>query len=152
MHFIYNISTAGLLSLDSELCSTESSNSNLSTNYDYPITDGRTLLNSLINKRMNVLHQDNDFYHKDPFYMEKETSPIGPLTTKVSASQNVSPTFLIQQQSLYMDTAKLLISLLHGWDFDEEIDRACLANLKLCRPKLPICFGTVTKKGHILFS
>ncbi|KAL3108643.1 hypothetical protein niasHT_015565 [Heterodera trifolii] len=136
--------------------------------------NGRALLNALISRRMAAasfpLHhhphqQDNGIAadHCHPHFDGGGAFPSG----LVSAARNaaacanpratsggggaslLTPTFLVQQQSLYMDTAKLLVSLLHGWDLDEEVDRACMHNLKLCRPKLPICFGTITKKGNL---
>uniref|UniRef100_A0A183BNY2 WD_REPEATS_REGION domain-containing protein n=1 Tax=Globodera pallida TaxID=36090 RepID=A0A183BNY2_GLOPA len=152
---LFNIDSliAGLLSLDCELCATESDGNLAPANFDcLSGTDGRALLTSLITKRIATMHQGNGIYH-----LECERSEFGLLssaavpsnTIKNSSNTSLSSTFLVQQQSLYMDTAKLLISLLHGWDFDEEVDRACLNSLKLCRPKLPICFGTVTKKGNL---
>uniref|UniRef100_A0A914GXQ8 WD_REPEATS_REGION domain-containing protein n=1 Tax=Globodera rostochiensis TaxID=31243 RepID=A0A914GXQ8_GLORO len=151
---LFNIDSliAGLLSLDCELCATESDGNLASANFDcLSGTDGRALFTSLITKRIATMHQGNGIYH-----LECERGEFGLLssavpsnTIKNPSNTSLSSTFLVQQQSLYMDTAKLLISLLHGWDFDEEVDRACLNSLKLCRPKLPICFGTVTKKGNL---
>ncbi|CAD5215974.1 unnamed protein product [Bursaphelenchus okinawaensis] len=53
------------------------------------------------------------------------------------------------ETNLYMDTAKLLISVLHGWNLDENIDGICSSKLKLQRPKAPICFGTISRKGFV---
>lgn len=54
-----------------------------------------------------------------------------------------------QQQfsNLYMDTARLLISLLHAWNVDENADPVCLKTLKLLKPRLPICYGAISRKG-----
>lgn len=108
--------------------------------------DGHSMFNSLIAKKANELQsfeqQDNgiSFLHHQRDFNSMPKS-------KFSSTSPASSTMLIQQQSLYMDMAKLLISLLHAWDLDEEVDNVCLNNLKLCRPKLPICFGTISKKG-----
>uniref|UniRef100_A0A915CP67 Uncharacterized protein n=1 Tax=Ditylenchus dipsaci TaxID=166011 RepID=A0A915CP67_9BILA len=53
------------------------------------------------------------------------------------------------ETGLYMDTARLLLSLLHAWNMDENLDPICLKNLKLLKPKVPICYGTISRKGHI---
>jgi len=62
----------------------------------------------------------------------------------ISSSKN-NNILLQQQPSLYLDTAKLLISLLHAWDNDESVDDIAINSLKLSRPKIPLCFGTISK-------
>uniref|UniRef100_A0A1I7SSR8 WD repeat-containing protein 7 n=1 Tax=Bursaphelenchus xylophilus TaxID=6326 RepID=A0A1I7SSR8_BURXY len=56
------------------------------------------------------------------------------------------------ETNLYMNTAKLLVSLLHGWNLDENVDNICVNKLKLQKPKAPICFGTISKKGFVSLS
>uniref|UniRef100_A0A915MZD2 WD repeat-containing protein 7 n=1 Tax=Meloidogyne javanica TaxID=6303 RepID=A0A915MZD2_MELJA len=65
----------------------------------------------------------------------------------ISSSKN-NNILLQQQPSLYLDTAKLLISLLHAWDNDESVDDIAINSLKLSRPKIPLCFGTISK-GYV---
>lgn len=51
---------------------------------------------------------------------------------------------------LYMDTARLLMSLIYAWNLDETKDTAtAIARLRLYRPKVPLHFGTISSKGII---
>jgi hypothetical protein len=51
------------------------------------------------------------------------------------------------ESNLYVDTARLLISLLHAWNVDENLDLVCLNKLKFNRPLLPLCFGSISRRG-----
>ena len=53
------------------------------------------------------------------------------------------------ESNLYVDTARLLISLLHGWNIDEALDSVCLNKLKFNRPLVPLCFGSISRRGFI---
>jgi hypothetical protein len=49
--------------------------------------------------------------------------------------------------SLHMDVAHVLMSLLHGWTLDKDLDHVCVKKLGLLRPKAPVCFGLVSRQG-----
>ena len=51
------------------------------------------------------------------------------------------------ESNLYVDTARLLISLLHAWNLDENLDYTCRNSLKFCQPKVPLCFGSISRRG-----
>jgi WD40 repeat protein len=52
--------------------------------------------------------------------------------------------------NLYMDTARLLISLIYAWNLDENKDMStAVAKLRLYKPKVPLHFGTISSKGII---
>ncbi|KAJ0170185.1 hypothetical protein K1T71_014113 [Dendrolimus kikuchii] len=48
-----------------------------------------------------------------------------------------------------MEIAQILISLLHAWGLDPDLDRVCEAKLGLLRPMVPVCFGVVSRHGHM---
>ncbi|GBP85438.1 WD repeat-containing protein 7 [Eumeta japonica] len=48
-----------------------------------------------------------------------------------------------------MEIAQILISLLHAWGLDPDLDRVCESKLGLLRPMVPICFGVVSRHGHM---
>ncbi|XP_063391282.1 WD repeat-containing protein 7-like [Cydia fagiglandana] len=48
-----------------------------------------------------------------------------------------------------MQIAQILISLLHAWGLDPDLDRVCEAKLGLLRPMVPVCFGVVSRHGHM---
>ncbi|KAI6240020.1 hypothetical protein M3Y99_00485600 [Aphelenchoides fujianensis] len=51
------------------------------------------------------------------------------------------------ESNLYVDTARLLISLLHAWNLDESLDGICENKLKFYKPRVPLCFGSISRRG-----
>jgi hypothetical protein len=52
------------------------------------------------------------------------------------------------ESNLYVDTARLLISLLHAWNIDDSLDGVCLNKLKFNKPSVPLCFGSISRRGE----
>ncbi|XP_019868599.1 WD repeat-containing protein 7 isoform X2 [Aethina tumida] len=48
-----------------------------------------------------------------------------------------------------MEIAQLLLSLLHSWGLDNDLDRVCQAKLGLLRPMVPVSFGVLSKANHM---
>ncbi|CAG9764387.1 unnamed protein product [Ceutorhynchus assimilis] len=48
-----------------------------------------------------------------------------------------------------MDIAQLLLSLLHSWGLDDDLDRVCQVKLGLLRPMVPLSFGVLSKANHM---
>ncbi|KAL3288183.1 hypothetical protein HHI36_002633 [Cryptolaemus montrouzieri] len=48
-----------------------------------------------------------------------------------------------------MEIAQLLLSLLHSWGLDSDLDRVCQAKLGLLRPLIPISYGVLSKANHM---
>lgn len=48
-----------------------------------------------------------------------------------------------------MEIAQLLLSLLHSWGLDPDLDRVCQVKLGLLRPMVPICFGLLSKANQM---
>jgi len=46
-----------------------------------------------------------------------------------------------------MEVAQLLLSLLHAWGMDPDLDRVCEGKLGLLRPMVPVSFGVLSKGG-----
>ena len=49
--------------------------------------------------------------------------------------------------SATMEISQLLLSLLHGWSLDEDLDLVCRERLGLSTPKSRICFGLLSRSG-----
>ena len=49
-----------------------------------------------------------------------------------------------------MEIAQLLLSLLHAWGMDPDLDRVCEGKLGLLRPMVPVSFGVLSKGGKFL--
>ncbi|VDM53829.1 unnamed protein product [Angiostrongylus costaricensis] len=50
---------------------------------------------------------------------------------------------------LYLDIARLLLSLLHGWNLDTDLDAVCLKKLGLNKPKQQLYFGNISRHGQL---
>ncbi|XP_066255390.1 WD repeat-containing protein 7 isoform X2 [Euwallacea similis] len=48
-----------------------------------------------------------------------------------------------------MEICQLLLSLLHSWGLDDDLDRVCLVKLGLLRPMVPLSFGVLSKANHM---
>lgn len=48
-----------------------------------------------------------------------------------------------------MEIAQLILSILHAWELDSDLDRVCSAKLGLLKPKVPLCFGLISREGHL---
>ncbi|XP_023310546.1 WD repeat-containing protein 7 isoform X2 [Anoplophora glabripennis] len=48
-----------------------------------------------------------------------------------------------------MEIAQLLLSLLHSWGLDHDLDRVCQVKLGLLRPMVPISYGVLSKANHM---
>ncbi|XP_008475840.1 WD repeat-containing protein 7-like isoform X3 [Diaphorina citri] len=55
----------------------------------------------------------------------------------------------ICEANLTMEIAQLLLSLLHAWGLDPDLDKVCEGKLGLLRPMVPVSFGVVSKAGHM---
>ncbi|PAV62290.1 hypothetical protein WR25_03965 isoform D [Diploscapter pachys] len=52
------------------------------------------------------------------------------------------------EANLYLDVARLMLSLLHGWFLDDDLDSVCLKRLSLCRPLHQLYFGNISRHGQ----
>jgi hypothetical protein len=55
----------------------------------------------------------------------------------------------ICEANLTMEMGQLLLSLLHAWGLDPDLDRLCQTKLGLLRPMVPVSFGVISKAGQI---
>lgn len=53
------------------------------------------------------------------------------------------------EMNLTMETTQLLLSLLHAWGLDFDLDKVCETKLGLLRPMRPVCFGLLSRGGHM---
>ncbi|KAL1501782.1 hypothetical protein ABEB36_007047 [Hypothenemus hampei] len=73
-------------------------------------------------------HKDNGDTSKD----KSRPGSLGPLDT-----------------SHGMEIAQLLLSLLHSWGLDDDLDHVCQVKLGLLRPMVPLSFGVLSKANHM---
>lgn len=55
----------------------------------------------------------------------------------------------ICEANLTMEMGQLLLSLLHAWGLDPDLDRLCETKLGLLRPMVPVSFGVISKGGFM---
>ncbi|XP_075211701.1 WD repeat-containing protein Rbcn-3B isoform X3 [Lycorma delicatula] len=55
----------------------------------------------------------------------------------------------ICEANLTMEIAQLLLSLLHAWGIDPDLDLVCEGKLGLLRPMVPVSFGVLSKGGYM---
>ncbi|KAM3722833.1 WD repeat-containing protein [Dirofilaria immitis] len=52
--------------------------------------------------------------------------------------------------NLYLDVAKLCMSLLYAWTLDTDLDDVCLKKLRLVKPSIPLSFGVESRSGYLV--
>merc|ERR1712142_963327 len=57
------------------------------------------------------------------------------------------PNSLQLEINLTLEIGQLLLSVLHAWGLDKDLDKVAVNKLGLLKPKLPISFGLVSKSG-----
>ncbi|XP_077561851.1 WD repeat-containing protein Rbcn-3B isoform X3 [Haemaphysalis longicornis] len=55
----------------------------------------------------------------------------------------------LAETNLTMEIAQLLLSLLHAWGLDNDLDKVCEGKLGLLCPMRPICFGLLSRGSHM---
>ena len=71
-----------------------------------------------------------------------------PQQGKGPAEENgLRPASLQLEINLTLEIGQLLLSILHAWGLDKDLDRVALNKLGLLKPKLSLCFGLVSKTG-----
>ena len=56
----------------------------------------------------------------------------------------------IPETSLNMEIGQILMSMLHAWGLDSDLDSVCETKLGLLRPRIPISYGILSKGGAFL--
>lgn len=64
-----------------------------------------------------------------------------------AAKNNLKRNGAFSEPNATMEVAQLLLSLLHAWGMDPDLDRVCEGKLGLLRPMVPVSFGVLSKGG-----
>lgn len=65
------------------------------------------------------------------------------------AKNNLKRNGAFSEPNATMEVAQLLLSLLHAWGMDPDLDRVCEGKLGLLRPMVPVSFGVLSKGGML---
>nr|CDJ83842.1 WD40 repeat domain containing protein [Haemonchus contortus] len=96
-----------------------------------------------------IVHLDSA---EEAVYNERRISQAAPKqdseenTPTVELSRRLAWQF---ESNLYLDIARLLLSLLHGWNLDNDLDAVCIKKLGLNKPKGQLYFGNVSRQGQL---
>merc|ERR1719244_1730743 len=78
----------------------------------------------------------------------EERSGLGEeVNGKCEEDNDLRPNSLQLEINLTLEIGQLLLSLLHAWGLDKDLDKVAINKLGLLRPKLPVSFGLVSKVG-----
>ncbi|KAK0082310.1 hypothetical protein PV325_010690 [Microctonus aethiopoides] len=66
-----------------------------------------------------------------------------------SARNSLKRNGAFSEPNATMEVAQLLLSLLHAWGMDPDLDRVCEGKLGLLRPMVPVSFGVLSKGGYM---
>uniref|UniRef100_A0A0K8T9A7 WD repeat-containing protein 7 n=1 Tax=Lygus hesperus TaxID=30085 RepID=A0A0K8T9A7_LYGHE len=75
--------------------------------------------------------------------------PIHAEGTSKIATHNEPSRTKICEANLTMEMGQLLLSLLHAWGLDPDLDLLCETKLGLLRPLVPVSFGVLSKAGYM---
>ncbi|XP_012241536.1 WD repeat-containing protein Rbcn-3B isoform X14 [Bombus vancouverensis nearcticus] len=65
------------------------------------------------------------------------------------AKNNLKRNGAFSEPNATMEVAQLILSLLHAWGIDPDLDRVCEGKLGLLRPMVPVSFGVLSKGGYM---
>ncbi|XP_076382354.1 WD repeat-containing protein Rbcn-3B isoform X9 [Megalopta genalis] len=66
-----------------------------------------------------------------------------------TAKSNLKRNGAFNEPNATMEVAQLILSLLHSWGLDPDLDRVCEGKLGLLRPMVPVSFGVLSKGGYM---
>ncbi|XP_053989982.1 WD repeat-containing protein 7 isoform X11 [Hylaeus volcanicus] len=66
-----------------------------------------------------------------------------------AAKNNLKRNGAFSEPNATMEVAQLILSLLHAWGMDPDLDRVCEGKLGLLRPMVPVSFGVLSKGGYM---
>jgi len=67
----------------------------------------------------------------------------------ITEENALRPSSLQLEINLTLEVGQLLLSLLHAWGLDKDLDKVALSKLGLLRPKFPVTFGLVSGAGSM---
>ena len=60
---------------------------------------------------------------------------------------SIRPASLHLEINLTLEIGQVLLSLLHAWGLDKDLDRVAVSKLGLLKPKVPVSYGIMSKGG-----
>ena len=99
-------------------------------------------------KLTGIMNKVKEGAEKAKGELEKAVKELDkPSDAKPGDENGLRPNSLQLEINLTLEIGQLLLSTLHAWGLDKDLDRVALNKLGLLRPKLSLCFGLVSKTG-----
>ena len=99
-------------------------------------------------KLTGIMNKVKEGAEKAKGELEKAVKELDkPNENKTSDENGLRPNSLQLEINLTLEIGQLLLSTLHAWGLDKDLDRVALNKLGLLKPKLSLCFGLVSKTG-----
>jgi len=104
-------------------------------------------------KLTGIMNKVKEGAEKAKGELEKAVKELDkPNEVKNGDENGLRPNSLQLEINLTLEIGQLLLSTLHAWGLDKDLDRVALNKLGLLRPKLSLCFGLVSKTGAMSLS
>ena len=104
-------------------------------------------------KLTGIMNKVKEGAEKAKGELEKAVKELDkPNEVKNGDENGLRPNSLQLEINLTLEIGQLLLSALHAWGLDKDLDRVALNKLGLLRPKLSLCFGLVSKTGAMSLS
>lgn len=84
-----------------------------------------------------------------PAQSSRQTERAREMLSQGVASQAKTDYLQEESPSNIIHIIRLMLSCLHAWRLDEELDQSCEQVLGLVRPSKPVSFGLLSKGGHM---
>ena len=104
-------------------------------------------------KLTGIMNKVKEGAEKAKEELEKAVKELDkPNEVKNGDENGLRPNSLQLEINLTLEIGQLLLSTLHAWGLDKDLDRVALNKLGLLRPKRSLCFGLVSKTGAMSLS
>merc|ERR1719300_848727 len=99
-------------------------------------------------KLTGIMNKVKEGAEKAKGELEKAVKELDkPNEVKNGEENGLRPNSLQLEINLTLEIGQLLLSILHAWGLDKDLDKVAISKLGLLKPKLPVSFGLVSKSG-----
>ncbi|CAH1251800.1 WDR7 [Branchiostoma lanceolatum] len=110
---------------------------------------GETIKAQVSETIKSQLKQGSDFIDLKIRSPKKEQTNGQKESVDLEYKSKRSKNLTLLEYNLTLDIAQLLMSCLHAWGLDLELDKLCLFKLGLLKPHIPVSFGLISRGGHM---
>ena len=79
--------------------------------------------------------------------IEKRAGAYDNMAANGRKDDSIRPASLHLEINLTLEIGQVMLSLLHAWGLDKDLDKVAISKLGLLRPKVPVSYGLMSKGG-----